>query len=83
MWDHDQKDLAATLSRMEMELRQRCQFNQLEAKERMVRWISQDRRFDALDPERLAERVAHCRSNGAVFDVDDPSLRKNPTRNRY
>jgi hypothetical protein len=83
MWDRDQKDLAATLSRMEMESRQRCNFNQIEARQKMREWISQDRRFDSLDPERVAERVAHCRSAGAVFDIDDPSLRKSPPRNRY
>jgi hypothetical protein len=83
MFERDPKDLAATLSEMERRSRERTCFNQVEAKVKFAEWISQDRRFDDFDPVRVAERVAYCRSNGAVFDVDDPQLRRGQSRNRY
>ena len=61
---------------MEMEAKQRCNFNQAEARERMAHWISQDRRFDGYDADRLVERVQRCRSNGAVFDIEAPEFEK-------
>jgi hypothetical protein len=83
MFERDPKDLAATLSEMEKRSRERTNFNQVEAKQKFAEWISQDRRFDDLDPLRVAERVAHCRSNGAVFDIGSPELKRSQSRNRY
>jgi hypothetical protein len=76
MFERDPKDMALTLSEMERRSRERCNFNQAEARTKMAEWISQDARFSDLDPSRVAERVARCRSNGAVFDITDPHLRK-------
>jgi hypothetical protein len=76
MFDADAKSLAATLTQMERQALECSNYNRVEAKERMAQWIKQDRRFDAFDPTRLVERVQHCRSAGAVFDCDDPQLRK-------
>jgi hypothetical protein len=83
MFERDPRDLAATLSEMERRSRERTNFNQIEAKQKFAEWISQDRRFDDLDPLKVAERVAYCRSNGGVFDVDSPELKRNGQRNRY
>jgi hypothetical protein len=87
MFDHEQKDLAATLAQMERQARERSNFNQVVAKEKMAEWIAQDRRFDGLDPERLVDRVQRCRQSGAVFDITDPSLQKGgsprPLAGRY
>ena len=76
MFDSEQKDLSATLSQMERLAREKSNFNQIEAREKMARWVANDRRFDAFEPTRLVERVAHCKSNGAVFDIEDPALLK-------
>jgi hypothetical protein len=40
----------------------------------LARIISQDRRFDAYDPTRLADRVNKVRHSGAVLDLDDSEL---------
>ena len=76
MFDPEQKDLAATLSEMERRSRERTQFDQVQAAELMKKWIVNDRRYDALDPERLVQRIQHCRGSGSVFDIDDPSLKR-------
>jgi hypothetical protein len=87
MFDHEQKDLAATLAQMERLAREKSNFNQTAAREKMAEWIAQDRRFDGLDPEKLVARVQDCRSRGAVFDITDPSLAKGgsprPLAGRY
>jgi len=75
MWKNEPRDKIATLSRMHRDLLDSCNGNQVEAKERFIEGIKNDRRFDDLDPSRVAERVAHCRFNGAVFDLDDPQLK--------
>jgi hypothetical protein len=56
--------------------REKTNFNQSEAKERMRSWLQDDRRFDPYDPARLIERVNQCRYNGAVLDLSDPQLLK-------
>jgi hypothetical protein len=76
MFGKDQRDLTATLSEMEYFARQKSNFNQVEAKQRMVEWLAHDRRFDAYDPQRLVERVQLSKNNGAVLDLDDPQLKR-------
>ena len=76
MFETKPQDLAITLTQMERQSRERYKLRSSGSENQMAEWISQDRRFDAFDPMRLVERVQHCRSNGAVFDVEDPSLRK-------
>jgi hypothetical protein len=84
MFDHEERDLAATLAQMERLAREKSNFDQVEAKEKMARWIANDRRFDGYDAGQLVERVQQCRSNGAVFDINSPELRKGrKPRNRY
>jgi hypothetical protein len=74
MFDHDQRDLTATLSNMHRQAIDRCQSNQIEAKQKMAQWLGNDRRFDSYDASRLVDRVALCRSNGAQLDLSDPQL---------
>jgi hypothetical protein len=54
--------------------------NHIEAKKLVAGWIAQDRRFDGLDPVKLAERVDQYQSNRAQIDLDDPRLRGLPPR---
>jgi hypothetical protein len=75
MFGKDQRDLAVTLTRMADLAREKSNFNQTEAKEKMREWLQTDRRFDSFDPTALIERVHLCRYNGAVLDLDDPQLR--------
>lgn len=83
----DKPPIAATLTQMERQARERSNFNQVAAKQRMIEWVRQDRRFDDLEAERVVDRVQHCRQSGAVFDVNDPALRKcgqpRPLAGRY
>jgi hypothetical protein len=76
MFDIDPRDLAATLSQMETQARQKANFDQNEAKQKMAEWLANDRRFDSYDPARLIERVQVCKSNGAHLDLEDPQLMK-------
>ena len=56
--------------------RDRCNAHQGEAKQKMIEWLANDRRFDQYDKERLVERVNLCRYNGATLDLDDPQLKR-------
>jgi hypothetical protein len=76
MFGKDQRDLAVTLTRMADLAREKTNFNQNEAKQKMAEWLQTDRRFDDYDPERLIERVNQCRYNGAVLDLSDPQLQR-------
>ena len=76
MFGKDERDLAVTLTRMADLARERCNFNQNEAKTRMAEWLQHDRRFDGYDPARLVERVNQSRYNGAVLDLTDPQLQR-------
>ena len=49
MYGKDQRDLAVTLTRMADFARERTNFNQAEAKEKMAEWLQSDRRFDSFD----------------------------------
>jgi hypothetical protein len=76
MFGNDPRDLARTLSEMEGQARQKTNFNQIEAKQKMKEWLAQDRRFDHYDATRLIERVQLSKYNGAVLELDDPQLLK-------
>ena len=76
MYGKDERDLAVTLTRMADLARERSNFNQLEAKQKMAEWLQTDRRFDSYDPARLIERVHAARYSGAVLELDDPQLLK-------
>jgi hypothetical protein len=75
MFSNDKRDLAVALSQMETLARQKTNFNQPEAKEKMREWLENDRRFDSYDPDRLIERVRNCKYRGMSWDtLDDPQL---------
>lgn len=80
MFDRDSRDLCVTLTEMDRRARERCNFNQNDARQKLEGWIKQDRRLDDYDAARLAERVQQCRSNGATLDLDDPRLRGGEAR---
>ena len=80
MFGTDDRDLIRSLGEMANIAHQRANANQVEAKQTLAAWISQDRRFDFFDASRLAERVGQCRSNGAQLDLTDPQLRGLPSR---
>jgi hypothetical protein len=54
--------------------------NHVEARELMAQWIKQDRRFDGLDPVKLAQRADEQQSTGARLDLSDPRLMGRPPR---
>jgi hypothetical protein len=54
--------------------------NHNEAKKLVAGWVAQDRRFDGLDPVKLAERVDQYQSCRARIDLDDPRLKNQPAR---
>ena len=76
MFGTDPRDLVRTLSEMESLARQKTNFSQTEAKQKMVEWLAHDRRFDAYDAQRLIERVQLFKHNGVVLEMDDPQLLK-------
>ena len=80
MWDKNERDLCATLSYMEQLARERSNFNQGEALEKLKGYMQQDRRLDEFDKNALASRVMLSRSNGAVLDLSDPVLKGRPKR---
>ncbi|MGA8697162.1 MAG: hypothetical protein WB689_25655 [Xanthobacteraceae bacterium] len=72
----DPRDLAKTLGEMERTARERCNFNQVEARQRFAEYLSHDARFREYDPGRLIERVMEARSCGRTLDLDDPYLQR-------
>jgi hypothetical protein len=80
MWDKNDRDLCATLSYMEKMARERSNFNQTEAKQKLKEYMNQDRRLDGYDKEALVARVMLSKSNGAVLDLSDPRLKGRPAR---
>ncbi len=80
MFGNDPRDLTKALAEMHTQARQKANFNQAEAKQRMAEWLLMDRRFDGYDPSRLIDRVEQCRSNGAVLDLEDPWLQRGGQR---
>jgi hypothetical protein len=77
MYGHDEKDLCATLSQMHRTAIEKCNYNQIEAKEVLKSYLGTDRRFDDYDHGRLVERIHEARSCGRTMDLfDDPWLRR-------
>jgi hypothetical protein len=76
MYGDTEKDLCATLSHMHRAAVERCNYNQIEAKEVLKGYVQADRRFDQFDPDRLVARVEEALSCGRVMDLTtDPYLR--------
>jgi hypothetical protein len=75
MFSDDPRDLAHSLSEMHRIARDKCMGNQVEARGVVRQFIQNDRRFDAFDADRLAERVAEARYSGRSLELDDPWLR--------
>jgi hypothetical protein len=83
-YDNNPRDLAATLSQMQRQALNKCNGNQIEAAEHVKRWVSNDRRFDQFNAERLVTRAEECRTTGATLNLeDDPNLLKARPGNRY
>jgi hypothetical protein len=80
MFSDDPRDIAATLSEMHRRARDKCNYNQLEAQQKLAEWIQQDRRLDSYDAARLAQRVNTCLQSGAVLELDAPELLKGGER---
>jgi hypothetical protein len=80
MFDRNDREMCQTLSQMHTEAIQKARWNQHDAQRLMTQWIAQDRRFEGYDPHAVAERVRTCKSNGAVLELDDPTLRGQPAR---
>jgi hypothetical protein len=76
MFGTDPRELALTLGAMEKEARERCNYNQIDARHRFREYLSHDARFREYDPDRLIERVAEARSCGRTLDLDDPYLQR-------
>jgi hypothetical protein len=86
MYGTDPKDLAATLTGMHKTAIERCNFDQVQAKQQFREYLAYDGRFRDYDHEALISRVAECRSNGAILDLDDPVLKgqePRPLSHRY
>ena len=80
MFDNTPRDLCQTLSSMETEARQRCNYNQIAARDVLKSWIRNDQRFAGYDADTLAARVQECKNCGASLDLSDPRLRGEPAR---
>jgi hypothetical protein len=76
VFTNDKNDLTRTLGEMEYLARQKTNFNQVEAKQKMAEWLAQDRRFDSYDAGRLIDRVHQAKFRGAHLDLDDPQLKR-------
>jgi hypothetical protein len=76
MFGDDDSHKIQTLSRMISESFQLCQANQIEAHEKLKVMIARDRRFDGLDPGRLADKARECGQSGSRLNLEDPSLRR-------
>lgn len=83
-YDDSPKDLAETLSNMQREALNKCHGNRVEAAEHVKRWVSNERRFDQFNAQRLVDRAEECRTTGATLNLeDDPQLLKTRPQNRY
>ena len=72
--------MAATLTNMHKTAIERSHWDQNEAKQKFREYLAYDGRFRDYDHEALIDRVAQCRSNGAVLDLDDPRLKGGEAR---
>ncbi len=75
MFGTDERDLAATLTQMHKVALERARWDQNECKQKMREYLAYDGRFRDFDHDALIDRVALCRSNGAVLDFSDPVLK--------
>ena len=80
MYGDSERDKLQALGAMAVEALEKNFCNRVAARETLVKFISQDARFSALDPVKLAERVDLARSNGSRVDLSDPRLRGLPAR---
>jgi hypothetical protein len=80
MYGNTERDKQITLARMMETALTRQLGNHIEAKQLVAQWIANDRRFDGIDPYKLAQRADERQSNGARIDLDDPRLRGEPAR---
>jgi len=76
MFGSDRSDLTVTLGTMQDEALRRVNFDQTAVSGEVASMIRNDRRLDAYDPERLAEKAWKVRNSGGRFDWDDPYIRK-------
>lgn len=75
--------MKATLAKMQGEALNRCNRNLVEARDKVVEALSNDRRFDKFDHGKLIERVEDAWGRGAQLDLDDANLLKTRPTNRY
>lgn len=80
MFGSDPRDMTAALATMERLARERSNFDQMAARQTFREFLSQDRRFDGFDKDRLIARVQECRSCGAALDLEDPRLKGQAAR---
>jgi hypothetical protein len=83
MFDNNEKDLQATLKLMYAEARDRSDFNQIEADQKLRTWLANDSRFANYDSGKLVEHLKEHVGHGAKLQLDEPKLMKSPPRNRY
>ena len=76
MFGTDDGDLVRTLGAMHTEAYNRANANKVEAHRHLIDMIQIDRRFDNLDPERLADAVRTCGETGRQLDFTDPLLKR-------
>jgi len=78
MFGKEKRSLLDALGAMRTEATRRSNFSESMARTTMAEMVANDRRFDGYDHGKLVDRVKACLSNGAVLDLDDPSLRRGP-----
>ncbi len=75
MFSDSERDRLRKLGEMYQCALERSNGNKIEARERMRQWVTMDRHYDGLDPERLVKRVEECRRSGARLDLQDSRLK--------
>jgi hypothetical protein len=74
MFGDSERDLAAWLTAAGRESIERAHFNQHQGQQDLAIMISNERRFDAYDPAKVADQYFRARTSGAVIDLTDSSL---------
>jgi hypothetical protein len=75
MFSDSDRDKKITLGEMRRTALNLCNGNQIEANQKMVDLVKQDRRFDGLDAAKVAEKVEQSWSNGAKLDLEANELK--------
>ena len=76
MYGDSENDMCRTLSQMHRAAVEKCNFDQVAAREFLRSYVQTDRRFDQYDAARLVQRVEEAMSNGRTMDLtEDPWLR--------